>query len=370
MTEADERKSEPRPDPDAGPLLHARFPELRESLPHLRLGARPSPVRALPGLSTGGSAPVWLKDDGVFGDGGWGGNKVRKLEWLLPDVSRRGARTILTVGGTGTNWGLAAALYGRERGLGTALALVDQPLDEHVRSQLSRIERSGATVYRTRTKARTIAAAPLLVARHAGGGRLPYVLPVGGSSPLGTLGYVEAALEIAAQVRDGALPEPSHVVVAVGSGGTAAGLALGLRLAGMDTRVVGIVVNDALRLDPPKLAGLAGRAARVLRRRGARVPDPRLTAGDLDAERGWLGPGYGHPTPEADDAIARARDLEGLELEPVYTGKTMAALLALNAAGRFGSGPVLYLHTHGPRGEHGASPSSGGHAERSHGDRG
>lgn len=347
MPPTDEPTGEPQPDP--GPLLHDRFPELRETLPYLRLGARPSPVRPLRELSAGGRAEVWLKDDGAFGDGGWGGNKVRKLEWLLPDVRRRGSRTILTVGGIGTNWGLAAALYGRAEGLGTAIALVDQPLDEHVRAQLARLERSGATLHRTRTKARTIAAAPLLMARHVGGGRLPYILPVGGSSPLGTLGYVEAALEIAAQVEAGALPKPSHVVVAVGSGGTAAGLALGFRLAAFDTRVVGIVVNDALRLDPPKLAGLGHRAGRLLTSRGARLPGPRLAASDLDAERGWLGPGYGHATPEAEDAIARARDLEGLELEPVYTGKTMAALLALSAAGRFGSGPVLYVHTHGPR---------------------
>lgn len=365
-----ERAGEVGKGEDAGPLLHARFPELRETLAYLPLGARPSPVRPLRGLSAGGRAAVWIKDDGAFGEGGWGGNKVRKLEWLLPDVRRRGSRTILTVGGIGTNWGLAAALYARERGVGTAIALVDQPLDEHVRAQLSRLERSGATLYRTRTKARTIAAAPLLMARHVGGGRLPYVLPVGGSSPLGTLGYVEAALEIAAQIEDGALPKPSHVVVAVGSGGTAAGLALGLRLAGLDTRVAGVVVNDALRLDAQKLAGLGTRAARLLGRRGARMSGPRLTASDLDAERGWLGPGYGHPTPEAEDAIARARELEGLELEPVYTGKAMAALLALNAEGRFGSGPVLYVHTHGPRDDHGVSPPAEGPAGRSRGERG
>ena len=217
-------------------LLHERFPELRAALPHLALGERPTPVRRLPGLSEGG-APVWLKDDGAFGAGGWGGNKVRKLEWILPEARRRGARTILTVGGLGTNWGLAAALYAREQGLHAALALVDQPLDDHVRAQLARLKRCGAALHFTHTKARTIAAVPWLVLRHARGGRPPYVLPAGGSSPVGTLGYVEGAFELAAQVQDGALPEPSHVVTALGSGGTAAGLALGLRLAGLRTRV-------------------------------------------------------------------------------------------------------------------------------------
>lgn len=327
-------------------LLHEHLPELRRTLPHLPLGTGPTPVRALPGLSDG-AARVWMKDDGSFGDGGWGGNKVRKLEWLLPEVRRRGRRTILTVGGLGTNWGLAAALYAREQGLDTALALIDQPADEHVRAQLERLRASGAALHFTHTKARTIAAAPLLFARHASAGRPPYYLPAGGSSPVGVLGYVEGALELAAQVRDGALPEPSHVVAAVGSGGTIAGLLLGLRLAGLRTRVVGVVVNDTLRLDAPTLTRLARRTERLLRKRGARLPP--LDLGGLEIVDGWLGPAYGHATPAGSRAAALAASREQLPLDPVYTAKAMAALLALNADGRFGDGDVVYLHTDGPR---------------------
>jgi D-cysteine desulfhydrase len=329
-------------------LLHERFPQLGETLAHVALGERPTPVRELPALSAGG-APVWLKDDGAFGGGGWGGNKVRKLEWILPEARRRGARTILTVGGLGTNWGLAAALYAREQGLRVGLALVDQPRDDHVRAQLTRLEGCGAVLHFTHTKARTIAALPWLLLRHSGGGHPPYLLPAGGSSPVGALGYVEAALELAAQVRDGALPEPSHVVTAVGSGGTAAGLALGLRLAGLRTRVVGVVVNDALRLDAATIVRLARRAERLLRRRGARFQSQGLGESDVIVVRDWLGPGYGHHTREADRAQALAAERERLALEPVYTAKAMAALLAMNAERRYGDGPVLYLHTHGPR---------------------
>src|SRR3954451_15618656 len=225
------------------PHLHQRFPGLVETLPHLVLSERPTPVRELAGLG------IWVKEDGSFGSGGWGGNKVRKLEWLIPDAKRRGRRSILTFRGLGTNWGLATALYAREHGLETALALVDQPVDDHVTAQLARLEASGARIHRTHTKARTVAALPWLLARNARGGRPPYPLPAGGSSAVGALGYVEAALEIAAQVADGTLPEPAHAVVPVGTGGTAAGLALGLQIAGLRSRVVGIVVNDQLRLD-------------------------------------------------------------------------------------------------------------------------
>lgn len=321
--------------------LHQRFPALAECLPHLVLSARPTPVRELPGLG------IWVKEDGAFGTGGWGGNKVRKLEWLIPDARRRGRRSILTFGGLGTNWGLATALYGREHGLETALALVDQPIDDHVRAQLARLEASGARIYRTHNKARTVAMLPWLLARNARGGRPPYLLPAGGSSRVGALGYVEAALEIAAQVEDGSLPEPAHVVVPVGTGGTAAGLALGLQLAGLRTRVLGVVVNDQLRLDPPVIARLARRTAALLERRGARLGQLRLDPDMLDLTLDQIGPGYGHPTEVAGRAAALAAR-EQLALDPVYTAKAMAGLLALRAEGRLGN-PALFVHTDGPR---------------------
>lgn len=323
------------------PHLHERFPELTETLPHLALSERPTPVRELAGLG------VWVKEDGAFGAGGWGGNKVRKLEWLIPDARRRGRRSILTFGGLGTNWGLATALYAREHDLATALALVDQPVDEHVEAQLARLEASGARIHRTHSKARTVAMLPWLLARNSRGGRPPYLLPAGGSSPVGALGYVEAALEIAAQVEDGALPEPARVVVPVGTGGTAAGLALGFQLAGMRTRVVGIVVNDQLRLDPPVVARLARRTAKLLERRGAQLGQLRIEPEMLDLTRDQIGAGYGHRTEAGAQATALAAE-ERLALDPVYTAKAMAGLLALRAQGRLGD-PALFIHTDGPR---------------------
>lgn len=325
-------------------LLHSRFPELADTLPFGRLGTT-TPIRP---LDVGTGVPLWCKDDSAYGDGGWGGNKVRKLEWLLPEAHRRGAQTILTVGGTGTNWGLATALYGRDQGIETVLALVDQPMDDHVREQLRRLEKSGATVHFTHTKRRTMLTAPWLYLRQVQGRTRPYFLPVGGSSPIGALGYVEGALELAEQIAAGAMPEPSHLVTAVGSGGTAAGLALGLRLAGLKTRVVGVVVNDSLPLDAPHIARLAGRAERLLRSRGARFAATGLGPDDLTSTTDWLGPGYGHPTPAAREAQSLAAQ-DGLRLETVYTAKALAALLHLDTAGGFDEGPVLFLNTYGPR---------------------
>ena len=320
--------------------LHQLFDGL--DLGHVRLGTAPTPVRPLEGLIDG--VDLWLKDESRFGDGAWAGTKVRKLEWILPEAQRRGTRTLFTVGGIGTHWGLACALYGAEHGLRTVLGLVDQPVDEHVRQQLARLEASGAQLHRFRSPGRLRLAAPWLVARSVSGGRLPWYLPAGGSNAVGSLGYVETALEIGAQVRAGELPEPATVVTAVGSGGTAAGLALGLRLAGLRTRVYGVVVNDAFALDAPVIARLAGRTARLVSERGA-GDLPRIAAADLTTSDRWLGRTYGDPTPASTAMVAKAAGV-GLELEPVYTGKSLAAVADL--AGTL-EGPVLWLNTHGPR---------------------
>ncbi|HMT04052.1 MAG: pyridoxal-phosphate dependent enzyme [Solirubrobacterales bacterium] len=326
------------------PHLHEWSPALRQSLPHLVLGDAPTPVRELPAFADGVNG-IWLKDESGFGNGGWGGNKVRKLEWLLPDVKRRKRKTILTFGGLGTNWGLATALYAREMGIHTALALIDQPRDEHVEAQLERLRASGATIHFTRSKNRTVLLAPWLVARHMSGPRPPYVLPSGGSSPLGALGYVETAFEIAAQVKSGELPEPGYVVVPAGSGGTAAGLALGFAIAGLPVQTVGVIVTEHLKLDDAAIGRLARKSAALLRERGADFPEPQL---NLEMTGQWLGDGYGTPTAESERAIELTRQ-SGLELDPVYTAKAMAALLARSRAGDFGSRPVLFINTNGPR---------------------
>jgi D-cysteine desulfhydrase len=313
-------------------------------------------VRPLEGLGdAAGRAPVWLKNDGVYG-GLWGGNKARKLEFLLADVLRRGSTTIVTGGAIGTNHGLATALHARELGLRCVLVLVDQPVDEHVRSQLARIEASGAELHRANGTVGAFALGGLLMIRRADWlprPRVPYFMTVGGSSPLGCAGYVRAGLELARQVEAGELLEPSHVVVAVGSGGTVAGLLAGLRLAGLRSRLVGILVNDRTPVSERGIARLARRTLRLMRRRGEDIGDVTLSAGDLDLERSWLGAGYGHHIAAGDEATELLGDREGLRLEPVYTAKAVAGLLALNRRGAFGDGPVLYWHTYHSGGDSG-----------------
>lgn len=326
------------------PALHRRWPGL--DLGYRRLGGTPTRVERvdIPGIADG----LWIKRDDEFGDGAWGGNKVRKLEWILPEAQRRGVRTLFTVGGIGTHWGLACARYADEAGLRTVLGLVDQPIDDHVREQWDRLVASPAVIHRYPNPARLRLVAPWLLARAVDRQgvrlKLPWYLPAGGSNEVGTLGYVETALEIAAQVEAGALPEPASVVVPIGSGGTAAGLTLGFKIAGLRTRVFGVVVNDSFPLDAEVMARLANRTGELLRSRGA-SGIPQVTASDLTTREDWLGTTYGDPTPESMAAVTAAAQV-GLELEPVYTGKALAAVSELGASL---PGPVLWLHTHGPR---------------------
>jgi len=159
------------------------------------------------------------------------------------------------------------------------------------------------------------------------------------------VGYARAAFELAEQVAAGELPEPSHVVVALGSGGTAAGLLAGLRLSGLRSRLLCVLVSDVIRMNARSVARLARRTLRLLNAHGTtRAADP--LQGTLRVEPRWLGRGYGHSTPAAERAMSLLAEREGVALDPVYTAKAMAAILDLNEAGAFGDGPVLYWHTY------------------------
>ncbi|MEV6596186.1 pyridoxal-phosphate dependent enzyme [Actinoplanes sp. NPDC051346] len=319
------------------PHLHQRYPSIVGRLEFRRLGTAPTPVRPatdLPG--------VWVKDDGGYGTL-YGGNKVRKLEWTLADLLRRGRRTVVTAGGTGSHHAVAVARYATDAGLRVAVVALEQPHDDHVERQAAAVRATGATVRRVGSVPAGYLAAGLLLARAAVTGGRPGLLPIGGSSPRGCLGYVEAAFELAAQVAAGALPAPRQVVVPVGSGGTAAGLVLGLGLAGLPTRVVGVLVNDQTPMGEPQVRRLAEATARLLRRSGAPLPDPAPMA-PLTVRADWLGPGYGHPTDASLTAAPWLAAHAGVRMEPVYTAKAAAALRDLNEA-EVDDGPLLYWHT-------------------------
>jgi D-cysteine desulfhydrase len=277
----------------------------------------------------------------------YGGNKVRKLEFLLSE----GPGPVITAGALGSHHVLACAVHARRVGRGCVGLLVGRPPTAHaaaVQELLERHLRSAVRLDRPWELPRAIGRA----LEEAGGPRAAREalwIPPGASNAAGTLGYVACGLELAEQVAAGECPRPSRVYTALGTGGTAAGLALGLALAGLGIEVVAVRVAAPLSGNRAFLEVLARRTFSLLIRRGLAAPWPGLR---LRVEHGFAGPGYGHPTPAAERAVALARTA-GLALETTYTGKALAALIEDSRAPRSrGAGPALFLQTCGalPRG--------------------
>jgi 1-aminocyclopropane-1-carboxylate deaminase/D-cysteine desulfhydrase-like pyridoxal-dependent ACC family enzyme len=290
-----------------------------------------------------------VKRDDLTGDL-YGGNKVRKLEYLLADARARGATRLVTIGAVGRHHVLATTLYGRREGFTVEAALVPQPRTEHV----VEVVRAGLGQGLVAMPASGYMSVALRVVPRIVQGDAYFVM-VGGSSAVGSLGYVEAARELAAQIRAGEMPEPDVVVVALGSGGTAAGIAAGLELEGIRSQVVGVVVAEPtwfVAFRARRLARACLRASGVKDGESARSADRSAPGARgwldrrLSIDRRWLGPGYGFPT----DAGARATDdaaRAGLVLDPTYTAKTFAAALERVEGLRDSGSPktVLYWHT-------------------------
>ncbi len=320
--------------------LFGRCPALEQRLPRLSLSSGASPIRRLSSLDRHlASGETWIKNDGLYGTV-YGGNKPRKLEFILADALRKGARSIITTGGVGTNHGLATALYAGEAGVKVALLLTYEQPDDATTARLCRMQEAGADLHYTRSLPWTLLSLPWFALRYP----RPYLLWPGASTPLGALGYVNAAFELADQVRAGQLPEPEAIILPLGSGGTAAGLLLGLGLAGLRSRLIAVAVTRAPTAWPPAVRRLARQTARLMASRGA----PEALAVELPpfaVTRGWLGPGFGRPSHDAEKARRLLADVEGLTLDSTYSAKTMAALIALRRSGSV-RGPALYWHTY------------------------
>jgi D-cysteine desulfhydrase len=258
---------------------------------------------------------------------------VRKLEYLLAEALAHGAKRVVTVGAAGSHHVLATTYFGRRAGLEVEAVLVPQPRTPHVLEMLRADVALGLRAF----PVRSWAAAPLAIARRVAlGARF---ITIGGSSILGSMGYVSAARELAGQIREGALPEPDVCVVALGSGGTAAGLAAGFEAEGLRTKVVGVCVSSpawALRM----LSRLLSRAC--AHRVGVHATLASVRS-RLSTDVRYLGRGYGWAIAAGDEATRLAEDAAGLVLDPTYTAKAFASALWHVRARR--GRHIVYWHT-------------------------
>lgn len=317
----------------------ARFPRVR--LAHL-----PTPLEPLPRLSEELGVDLWIKRDDCTGLAG-GGNKTRKLEFLLGDAMEQGADTLVTQGAVQSNHvrqtaaaaashGLACEIILEERTGSTAVDYVGNGnvlLDRLFGAGIRRVPGGSDMVAELEKTADQV---------RARGGR-PYVIPGGGSNAVGALGYVDCAREIVVQADDLDM-EIDRIITGTGSAGTHAGLVAGLAVMGADVPVLGIGVRAPKEKQEANVLKLARETAMLLGRPDA-VTDAMVVA-DCD----YVGAGYGLIDQGVVDAIVLAARTDGILLDPVYTGKAMKGLIALARAGRFEGETVVFLHTGGAQG--------------------
>ena len=313
--------------------------------PRLRLGHLPTPIEPMPRLSKALGGPrLWIKRDDCTGLS-TGGNKTRKLEFLMADAQARGADTVITQGATQSNHARQTAAAAARLGMGCHILLEDRTGSRDPQYTLNGnvlLDRlHGASVSGRPGGADMAAPMEGLADTLKGDGKRPYVIPGGGSNPVGALGYVNCALELLGQVNDMGLV-PATVVHATGSAGTQAGLVTGLVASRSGIPVLGIGVRAPKGRQEEMVLGLARRTA------------DHLGLGDIvrpehvEANCDYVGEGYGVPTPGMVDALRLVAEQEGILLDPVYSGKAMAGLIDLIRRGHFApDSDILFLHTGG-----------------------
>lgn len=320
------------------------YPRLASRLPKLSLAGLPTPVSATSLRTPGGAREIFIKHDDLSGEL-YGGNKVRKLEFLLQRALNRGARRVATFGTVASNHALATALYARSLGLDTTCFLYHQArtpacaraLAMHLSNGTSLVPIGGERAEQVTT-----------MRAHLRGSRCA-VIPAGGSSWLGTLGFVNAGLELAAQVERHEMPAPDDLYVANGTMGTAAGLALGLALAGLPTEVQAIRVTADFVANRPAMRRLVQKTATQMRDHDPAVADDLADRARYRFRDEFFAGGYAQSNTATDTAVARARDELGLQLETTYTGKALAALLSDLGDGRLRGRTVLFWNTYNSR---------------------
>ena len=313
------------------------------SLRHLPLATLPTPVQELDITDAVPSfrGRTWVKREDRSG-ADLGGNKVRKLEWLLGAARAGGKRTVVTSGGIGSNHALATTFYAAQSGLETDLVIFPHHVSRHSQRTLRAICALGPRItFCPRDQLVPVCMAAAAVRRRAAGASPALVFP-GGSQPTGTLGAVDLGLELAEQVRARELEAPDAVVVPYGSGGTAAGVCVGLQAGGIRCPVVAVRVYPLPLTSKAWLTVLARGALRLLRS-GMR-PDLSM----IQVTGRYLGPGYAEPTEEAGAAREIASGLD-LDLEGTYSAKAFAAFLDMAASPRWRRSNLLFVLTYDGR---------------------
>ncbi|MEM9208096.1 MAG: D-cysteine desulfhydrase [Pseudomonadota bacterium] len=319
-------------------MLLSRYPRVR--LAHL-----PTPLEFLPRLTQHLGGPrIYVKRDDCTGLG-TGGNKTRKLEFLMADAERLGATTIITQGAVQSNHARQTAAAACRLGMKCELVFekrvtdATEPYKESGNVFLDHMY--GAQIREVEKGSDMNAAMELVAAELREQGETPYIIPGGGSNPIGALGYVGCALELIEQCSDRDIV-PDRIVHATGSAGTQAGLLVGVKSSSSGIPVLGIGVNAPKDAQEEKVFALCEETADYVGAPGI------VSREDVVANCDYVGDGYGVPTEAMNDAVILLARLEGLLFDPVYSGKGLAGMLDLIAKGEIGRDEtVVFIHTGG-----------------------
>ena len=321
--------------------LASEYPVLARRLKKTPLAELPTPVDER--RIVVGSMPqsVATKHDDLTGTL-YGGNKLRKLEYILQRATARQALRVATFGTVGSNHALATALYANQLGFECTCFLSHQTrtpgaamaLNMHLQNRTEIVRFGGSYRARIDTMRRYLQ------------NRRAWVIPLGGSSWLGAVGFVNAGLELAAQVAAGEIRRPDRLYVAMGTMGTAVGLALGLALAGLETEIQAIRVAHETFANRDGLQRLLKKTASLLHRIDPSIPADLAGRTQLQFRDEFFGDGYAQSNSDTEHAIDFAADEMGLTLEATYTGKAMAALLHDLAIPALAGRPVLFWNTY------------------------
>lgn len=325
--------------------------------PSLRLTSLPTPLYPLENLSLAlGGPAILIKRDDLTGLA-FGGNKSRKLEFIIADALHKGADTIITWASLQSNWCLQLAVAARKFGLRPVLVLFktyDLPFSYDGNLLLDFLVEAEVRVRETEEKGKSIGLGKAfrlleeIAEEEKNKGRKPYTVSVGGSAtggdmnkPLGALAYLKAMIEIEKQMKE-MKTKLSHIIIASGSGSTQAGLLAGVKALGLETKIIGICVSDTKEEFKPRVKDIAIKLIKSLQ------IEVKIEDRDVILFDQYLGQGYGVVDKEVAEIIRLILKKEGLVLDPVYTSKAMIGLVDLIRKGYFSrEDRILFVHTGG-----------------------
>ncbi|MGI9235009.1 MAG: 1-aminocyclopropane-1-carboxylate deaminase/D-cysteine desulfhydrase [Woeseiaceae bacterium] len=324
-------------------FLVATHPLLKDRLTKMAIAQLPTPISTKQFTTAAGSREISIKHDDVSSTL-YGGNKIRKLEYVFQRAKERRAARVATFGAVGSNHALATSIMAEQCGFDCTCFLVPQKRTPTIPQTLNMHRRIGTELV---PFGRSVE--PLATLRHYLHGRHCWVIPMGGSSWLGAVGFVNAGLELANQIESDCIVAPHRIYIANGTMGSCVGLALGLALAELPTELHAIRVVDDRFATPRGFQRLLRKTAMMLHSLDPTIPANLADRTHIRLRDGFLAGGYAAADDVTRNAVAIGRDALGLQLETTYTGKAMAALLHDLALPDYSGESYLFWNTYNSR---------------------